>query len=836
MRWAKPWITSLSKLFFGAYLILTSLYCLLAFIPYTYSFLIKEPPSEALIAFVRYHSVLFWFNFALGLLAYWERRKRRLTQIAWAVLALIGMIFSAENFLPHIQNNWTSYVFGTVMLLPLLLLAGGEASGNVPVEAAHNRASLLCYSNGVLVALIVSAVTAEAILIRNYCEDTASGLWSGLLHAGIRLDLRTLQLSALVLATNLWLTVLLLSVVNLILMGATRITRRPRFTRLLVLGGLVFLGVFLSSFRFLLSMLNLQQWPALAYAIVFAAALTLWGLTLPRPFLNQGHSSHFSQKTLLWVMLVGLSGMALVLPSALGDTDWNGVVQNSFTLLLWIAVSVSVYRLRPRDRKYSLYGILAVLIVAGSVFWGITQSAFLWAKKLGSTDGEIGRSMESYATQNSSFNMVYHWRASARIEPCEDFCLILRQYTNVRDTEMTREVQLVERLTPARGARPNILIITVDSLGADYVGAYNPKVDFTPNLDEFARDSVVLHNAFTPYAGTTLAEPSIWTGMLLLHAHYVHPFDNVNMLERLLKADDYRMILSYDSVLRRTLTNTDDAIKLDLGKPWNHFEASSTFQQLEAVLDKRQPQERPFFFYAQPMNVHEFGVNDRPKRTSANWTTRPGFNNRRAFAAHQVDESCGDLFHYLKSHDLYENSIIIVTADHGDGSEQIGHLSHSTVIYPEVMQVPLIIHLPGQLKKTLAYDEDSLASLIDITPSLYMLLGHGPVQKNPLFGRPLFAKTREELQSYPRNDLLLASDARAAYGLVSGDDRFMYVTYDSPAQSYLYDLTKKPDATQGILTNDVKQRYDRRLIEYLQTIAEFYGYKPSGNRNQKLTW
>lgn len=58
MRAVKPWIVSLAKLCFGAYFVLASLYCVLAFIPYTYSFLIKEPPSETLILFTRYHSLL----------------------------------------------------------------------------------------------------------------------------------------------------------------------------------------------------------------------------------------------------------------------------------------------------------------------------------------------------------------------------------------------------------------------------------------------------------------------------------------------------------------------------------------------------------------------------------------------------------------------------------------------------------------------------------------------------------------------------------------------------------------------------------------------------------
>ena len=107
----------------------------------------------------------------------------------------------------------------------------------------------------------------------------------------------------------------------------------------------------------------------------------------------------------------------------------------------------------------------------------------------------------------------------------------------------------------------------------DFLGAYNPKVDFTPNIDGFAKDSVVFHHAYTQYAGTTLSEPAIWAGAMLLHAHYLRPFGNVNSLEKLAKTDGYKMVVSYDSVLKEILSPTDDLTKLDTDKPaWNEFE------------------------------------------------------------------------------------------------------------------------------------------------------------------------------------------------------------------------------------------------------------------------
>ena len=191
-----------------------------------------------------------------------------------------------------------------------------------------------------------------------------------------------------------------------------------------------------------------------------------------------------------------------------------------------------------------------------------------------------------------------------------------------------------------------------------------------------------------------------------------------------------------------------------------------------------------------------------------------------------MDQCLGEFFRDLKRRGMYDNSIIIVTSDHGDATGEFGRTSHSTVIWPEVMHIPLIIHLPARMRAQLVYDDTRLATATDIVPTLYYLLGHRPILENPLYGRPLFAETRQELDRYPQRDLLLASDAKAVYGILTADQRYLYATYDSPAQSYLFDLTTDPNAQHNILTESLKQHYDEEIIEKLQQIGDFYGYRP----------
>jgi len=142
------------------------------------------------------------------------------------------------------------------------------------------------------------------------------------------------------------------------------------------------------------------------------------------------------------------------------------------------------------------------------------------------------------------------------------------------------------------------------------------------------------------------------------------------------------------------------------------------------------------------------------------------------------------------------------------------------------VRVPLIVHLPATMRGKLLHDDNRLSALTDITPSLYYLLGHRPIRSNPLFGHPLFVETRQELEAYRRTDLFLASDERAVYGLLADNGRFLYTTYDFPAESFLFDLSQDPNAEHNLLTKPLQEEYAQQIIEHLHSVADFYGYKP----------
>jgi hypothetical protein len=817
----RKWSEAILKILFGAYFALTSVYCLLAFLPYTYYAMIKSPAYAWIPWFARHHALLFWLALAAAAVAYHSRVKRTAYFVCFGILACAGIFLSVRPFLVGLESNRFAY-FGSVAALwvVILVVAHCEFHSSATTETVAWRDSHLSYAAGSLLAVGIALLSMAGAELRSY-SDTRT-----LSH-----HVSDIYLTFWSVVSHVLVAIILVSILNLVRIAASK-SLHPHFVSWGLFGLLIFGSLWTLAIRFLENALSFEGWLAHLYAASLAAALTLLGFSVSRRSPVPDGSAvraGSGRRALPLVIIATVFGVvALALPTLVGGGDWNGIIQGTFTLLFWGVLSFCIFRLWPKLGKYSLKTILVTLLIVFLSYEALQATNIYWAKPLGATDDDIERSIETYAARDASFNLAHRLLGKGRrSEPCGELCRILREYTEIRGAQARFDLKLVDPLVATRGERPNIFLFVIDSMRPDYLGAYNPKATFTPNLDALARDSVVVRNAWTPYAGTSLSEPAIWAGALLLHAHFMQPFERVNSLEKLAKTDGYQMIVSYDEVLREILSPSDDLIKLDTDKKlWNQLEVCSTVQQAESAIDHRSDMATPIFFYAQPKNVHQFARNNMPQAKEAHWPAQQGFNYRISFELHQVDDCMGGFIGWLKARGLYDDSIIIVTSDHGDATGELGRNSHSVVIYPEVMRVPLIVHLPKSMQNKFVHDDERISALIDITPSLYYLLGHRPIASNPIFGHPLLMETAEELHSYHRDDLFLASDVRAAYGLLADNGRYFYATYDSPPQSYLYDLSQDPKGEHDILTSALKKHYDEQIIAHLHEIADFYEYKP----------
>jgi hypothetical protein len=503
--------------------------------------------------------------------------------------------------------------------------------------------------------------------------------------------------------------------------------------------------------------------------------------------------------------------------------DWNYVAQKSSALILWLLTFSAIYRITPgSDRRGRTTPVMlaAALAVLGCHKVLLASEGRLLGT-LATTSREIRNSEERYAALNPSYQLLRELLSKPQVD--EGYYQFLNRNTNISRAVRVdpAEVRLTSSINPAgAGNLPNIFLFVVDSMRRDYLSPYNEKVTFTPALDRFAKESTAMRNAFTRYGGTGLSEPSIWSGSMLVHKQYVTPFHPMNSLEKLLDTLGYRKFISVDTILHAILQPGANTVELDRGIQNMNYDFGNSLKDLAAKLDQKKDS-RPVFAYTQPQNLH-ISVINRASRSVPAGESYPGFDAPYASRMKRVDQAFGEFIAFLKSRGLYENSIVILTADHGDSLGEDGRWGHAYSLYPEVLRIPLLIHLPERLRSGAMTDTRAVAFSTDITPSLYYLLGQRPILKNELYGRPLFTATAAEQNQYRRDDVLVASSYAPVYGILHRG-RELYVSDAVHYREYLFDIEEP--GTRSRDSSAAAQAHYRELIRSgISTVHRFYGF------------
>ena len=120
----------------------------------------------------------------------------------------------------------------------------------------------------------------------------------------------------------------------------------------------------------------------------------------------------------------------------------------------------------------------------------------------------------------------------------------------------------------------------------------------------------------------------------------------------------------------------------------------------------------------------------------------------------KIDACFGDFVRQLKDLNIFDKSIVILTADHGDSLGENGRYGHAYTIFPEIMRIPLLISLPSTMEKEVKTTTDYLVFSTDIAPSLEFLLGRTPTATHWSEGQSFFLnRAMSLLRAWRRNIL-----------------------------------------------------------------------------------
>ena len=336
---------------------------------------------------------------------------------------------------------------------------------------------------------------------------------------------------------------------------------------LLVVGRLVFAG---------LSFTGLAAW-LLAACVALVLTLT-WSGMARRLAVERGRPV---DAFVAWLAPVpfarsraGAAAGLVILPFAsfaailrIEQFDWDFLVQNLGVVLTWLIACAFVHTMVGAcTRQLARVAVAAsvVLLAGASVGAGgrIDQHV---ADRTSASPFVPEFVLDGYATVDPSYRLVRHLFATEVPGSSEFYAFIashsLIQHVDVApvDVDFTRE--LGKAPSP-----PHIFLFVIDSLRRDYLSPYNPAVRFTPAFGAFGAEEYAFQRAFTRYGGTGMSMPAIWSGSMLLHKEYVQPFQPMNALEKLLRANSYHTVMSMDHITEQIVEPSTVSDELDKGR------------------------------------------------------------------------------------------------------------------------------------------------------------------------------------------------------------------------------------------------------------------------------
>ena len=291
---------------------------------------------------------------------------------------------------------------------------------------------------------------------------------------------------------------------------------------------------------------------------------------------------------------------------------------------------------------------------------------------------------------------------------------------------------LQRQLAPGDLAGWNLLFITFDTTRADHLGCYGYATAQSSTVDGLAATGAIFDHAVAPVSATLPSHCTMMTGLeapnhgVRTNGHFNLGEDKITLAEVLHDHGYATAAFVATYVLNHRFgmsqgfdTYDDERLRGEPGSDGRFIPRRADYQTDVAIkwvtrhLDSR-PQQ-PFFMW-----VHYFDPHlpyDPPGEYSKRFADKP-YDGEIAYA----DFHLRRLLDSLEANQLLDSTLIVLTADHGEGLFEHLEKDHSRLIYDTTMHVPLIINCP-QLHDDPCRIDDITVGLIDIMPTVLSLLG-----------------------------------------------------------------------------------------------------------------
>ncbi|MBN2327594.1 MAG: sulfatase-like hydrolase/transferase [Candidatus Omnitrophica bacterium] len=401
---------------------------------------------------------------------------------------------------------------------------------------------------------------------------------------------------------------------------------------------------------------------------------------------------------------------------------------------------------------------------------------------------------------------------------------------------------------PAPCQGKNVLLISIDTCRADHIQPYADDKAQTPALKKIASEGIWFEDALTPVPLTLPAHCSLLTGLHPMrhgvrnNYNYVLSDEAVTLPELFLESGYATAGIIGSIIISR---------REGIGQGFDYFDDEflpEEFQALQPSVERRAGRViasatnwiikhlesrslKPFFLFLHFYDPHM--IYQPPAPFNILYKEQP-YDGEIAY----VDICINQLVEFLKDKNLYDDLLLIVAGDHGEGLLEHGEPTHGLFLYEEAVRVPLITKLPSKLPRpeSGAPCRQSV-SLLDIMPTLIDLCGLGTVETD---GESFAPWLLGRSSAKPRNLVLetqypLTYNWSPMYSL-----RNTHWKYIHSPQPELYNLQNDPDEHINLISSkdaplqEMQNELEDRLIAMAQSAMPASERQISSERMETL--
>ena len=363
----------------------------------------------------------------------------------------------------------------------------------------------------------------------------------------------------------------------------------------------------------------------------------------------------------------------------------------------------------------------------------------------------------------------------------------------------------------------NVLLITIDTLRADRLSCYSSEHVETPNIDSLAEKGFLFTRAFAHNPTTLPSHVNILLGTAPLF-HGIHEngtfivSDKFLTLAELLKDYGYStgaFVGAYPLDSRFGLAQGfdvyDDDYRAEHSQKLSFIERKAE-KVVEGALGWLQTRESPWFLWVHCFDPHD--PYEPPEPFQSQYMNRP-YDGEVAY----VDSVLGRLFSYMDKQGLFEQTLVILTGDHGESLGQHREMTHGYFIYNTTVWIPLIISIPeegsGQVTQAVAH-MDIFPTVCDVlgieTPSFIQGISLvSAIKGRKMAKRPIYV---EALTPYYNRGWAPIN------GYIYEQEKFI----ESPIPE-LYDLSKDFDELHNLAQTRKLDPYQKKLSRIIEDLS-----------------